>query len=422
MRPVFGPEALSCCLTAARRARTAAVVLLLFAACAPVLAEPLSWIATWTASPQAARGNMPASFSDRTVRQTVHLSVGGTRLRIQLSNEFGTRPLLIGAASVAVPRHAAEVNPSTLRPLTFGGTRSLIIPPGAVGVSDPVDLVTSPLSDLAVSLFLPGPTELTTVHQDANQTAYVSDAGDFSMQEQFPIVDRFANRFFLDRVLVETSAGTHAIVTFGDSITDGRASTVDANRRWPDVLAARFSESGRPTAVLNAGISGNRLLSDAAGANALARFGREVLSELHVSHVVVFLGINDIGWPGTPIEPSSNVRSANELIVAYKQLIEQAHLHAIKVIGGTLTPFEGSFAGTPYDAYFTPDKEAKRKAVNAWIRDSGAFDAVIDFEHVLADPQHPTMMRHDYDSGDHLHPNDAGYRAMAQSIDLRVFQ
>ena len=245
-------------------------------------------------------------------------------------------------------------------------------------MSDPVALHAAPLSDVAVSLYLPDSTDVATVHQTGLQTAYVSATGDFTASSEFPTVDRFVNRFFLTGVVVETDTPARAIVAFGDLITDGTNSTVNANARWPDVLSRRFKEAGISVAVLNEGIAGNRVLSDGAGVSALARFEREALSQPGVSHIVLFLGINDIGFPGTAIEPRGIIRTADEIIAGYKQLIELAHLHAIKVIGSPLTPFENAFAGSPMKAYFTPDKEAKRLAVNDWIRTSGAFDGIID--------------------------------------------
>jgi lysophospholipase L1-like esterase len=381
-----------------------------------------SWISTWTASPLSPRGIMPTSFSNRTVRQIVRASIGGSKVRIRLSNEFGAKPILIGAASIGLAGENPDIATGSLRPLTFGGSKSIIIPPGAPALSDPVDLSVTPLSEIAISLYLPAATDLGTVHPTGLQTAYVSAAGDFTASSAFPTVDTFTNRFFLTAVMVEPNSPSGAIVTFGDSITDGTNSSVDTNNRWPDVLARRLEEAGVAAAVLNQGIGGNRLLSDGAGISALARFERNVLSQPSVSHVVIFLGINDIGWPGTAIEPSGIVRTADEIIAAYTQLIERAHLRSIKVIGSPLTPFENAFAGRPNQGYFTPEKEAKRLAVNNWIRTSGAFDGIIDFERILADPTHPARMAGAYDSGDHLHPNDAGYRAMGESIDLKLFQ
>jgi lysophospholipase L1-like esterase len=384
--------------------------------------QPTSWISSWTASPMAPRGVMPASFSNRTIRQIVHLSIGGDKVRVRLSNEFGTKPVLIGAASVAMAGKSSDVVSASLRALTFGGAKSVIIQPGAPAVSDPVELNVAPLSDVAVSLYLPAATELGTVHATGLQTAYVSTTGDFTASSEFPVVDRFVNRFFLTGVMVEPSSSVRAIVTFGDSITDGTASTVNGNARWPDVLARRLKEAGAAVAVLNQGIAGNRVLSDGAGVSALARFERDVLGQPGVSHVVIFVGINDFGFPGTAIEPNGIVRTADEIIAGYKQLIERAHLRAIRVIGSPLTPFENALAGGPNQGYFTPEKEAKRLAVNNWIRTSGAFDGLIDFDRVVADPAHPSAIAGAYDSGDHLHPNDAGYKAMGESVDLKLFQ
>jgi lysophospholipase L1-like esterase len=381
-----------------------------------------SWISSWTASPMAPRGVMPASFSNRTIRQIVHLSIGGDKVRLRLSNEFGTKPILIGAASVAMAGKSSDVVSASLRALTFGGAKSVIIQPGAPALSDPVEFNVAPLSDVAVSLYLPAATELGTVHATGLQTAYVSTTGDFTASTEFPVVDRFENRFFLTGVMVEPSSPVRAIVTFGDSITDGTRSTVDANGRWPDVLARRLKAAGVGAAVLNQGIAGNRVLSDGAGVSALARFERDVLSQPGVSHVVIFLGINDIGFPGTAIEPGGIVRTADEIIAGYKQLIERAHLRSIQVVGSPLTPFENALAGGPNQGYFTTEKEAKRLAVNNWIRTSGAFDGLLDFDRVVADPAHPSAIATAYDSGDHLHPNDAGYKAMGESIDLKLFQ
>jgi lysophospholipase L1-like esterase len=385
-------------------------------------AQALAWISSWTASPQAPRGVIPGSLANRTIRQIVHLSLGGKAIRIRLSNEFGSRPLVIGAASIAIAGENSGILAASPRPLSFGGATSVIIPSGAPAMSDPVELDVAALSDLAVSLYLPAQTELDTVHVTALATGTVSAAGDFTASAQFPVADRFVNRFFLTGVMVAPAAPARAIVVLGDSISDGTRSSVDANARWPDVLARRLNAAGMAIAVQNQGISGNRVLSDGAGASALARFDRDVLSQPGVSHVVLFLGINDLGWPGTAIEPRGAFRSAEEIIAGYRQLIERTHVRSIKVIGAPLTPFENALAGGPNQGYFTLGKEAKRQAVNRWIRMGGAYDGIIDFESVLADPTHPAALAAPYDSGDHLHPNDAGYKAMGESIDLKLFQ
>jgi len=378
------------------------------------------WIGSWTASPQAPRGVMPASFSNQTIRQVVRLSIGGNKVKIRLSNEFGTSPLLVGSASVGIARSGGDVVENL--PVTFGGLKSITIPPGAPALSDPIELLVAPLSDITVNLYLPETTELATVHRVGQQTAYVSGPGDFTAKSSFPAVEKFDHRFFLTGVMVEPSIPARAIVTFGDSITDGTNSTLDANARWPDIFARRLQDAGIHAAVLNQAISGNRVLSDGAGVSALARFERDVLSLPGVSHVVIFIGINDMGFTGTAIEPFGLVRSADEIIAGYKQLIERARTRSIKVIGSPLAPFENAQAGRPAQGYYTPAKEMTRQAINKWIRTSGAFDGLIDFEKALADPKSPSAMIRQFDSGDHLHPNDAGYRAMAESIDLKMFQ
>jgi len=408
-----------------RGRRLVAVIAMLSAtglAAGPAVAEGQTavWVSSWTASPQPPRGIMPASLSNRTIRQTVHLSVGGSKVRVRLSNEFGAKPLLIGAASLAPAGKSSDVAAASLRALTFGGQKSVIIPPGAPAVSDPVELQAAPLSDVAVSLWLPAATDLGTVHATGLQTAYVSGSGDFTASADFPIVDRFESRFFLTGIMVEPAAPAPVVVAFGDSITDGSRSSANANMRWPDVLARRLREAGLAVAVLNQGIAGNRVLSDGAGVSALARFERDVLSQPGVTHVVILIGINDIGFPGTAIEPNGPVRSADEIIAGYKQMIERAHLYGIKVIGSPLTPFKNAFAGMPNQGYFTDEKEAKRRAVNEWIRTSGAFDGVVDFDRVITDPAHEGAIAPAFDSGDHLHPNDAGYQAMGDAIDLKL--
>src|SRR5439155_13087982 len=276
----------------------------------PAIAQ--SWISTWTASPQPPRGVMPTSFSNQTVRQIVRVSIGGSKVRIRLSNEFGTKPVMIEAASIGLTSGTADIVSGSLRQLTFGNSKSIVVLPGAPALSDPVELNVAPLSDVAVNLYLPAATDLGTVHQVGLQTAYVSAVGDFTASSDFPAVDKFTNRFFLAGVIVEPSFPARAIVTFGDSITDGTNSTVNANSRWPDVLARRLQEAGAPVAVLNQGISGNRVLSDGAGASGLARFERDVLSQPVISQGVTLLWINDIGWPGTAIESSGIIRTADE--------------------------------------------------------------------------------------------------------------
>jgi lysophospholipase L1-like esterase len=308
-----------------------------------------------------------------------------------------------------------------LRTLTFSGQKGITIPPGAPALSDPVDLKVSDLAELAVSVYLPQTTKPDTLHM--GRTAYVTAAGDFTQAAALDGATLGTNHFFLSGVYVKTADKVAVVVTFGDSITDGAASTPHSYRSWPDDLAARVAKgvNGRKIAVVNEGISGNQVLLDGAGASALARFDRDVLANPGLTHIVVLEGINDIGTGGGGLPgataPAPAERTPADLINGYRQLIARAHASGVKIIGATLTPFAGTFAG-----YYTPAKDEVRVAINKWIRESGEFDAVIDFEAAVRDADNPRVMRKEYDSGDKLHPGDAGYKQMAESIDPAVFK
>ena len=368
------------------------------------------------APPAGGRGGFPppVTIANQTIRQVVRVTAGGDRLRVVLSNAFGTAPIDIGAAHVALRDRDAMVTPSSVKPLTFGGNTSGTILPGATMVSDAVDLSVPAVSDLVVDLYLPGelgtgPSPVTT-HNGASQTNYLSAIGNHSGQAAMTVERTTGAWFLLARVEVAAASGAGAIVAFGDSITDGARSTADMNSRWPDYLARRLAAGGGPAmAVLNAGISGNQVLGDGAGVSALARFDRDVLMQTGVTHVIIMEGINDIGLARANPTPS-----AADLIAGHKQLIERARARGLKVYGATLTPFEGA-------GYCTAEGEAKRQALNQWIRTSGAYDAVIDFDQVTRDPASPTKFLPAYDSGDHLHPGDAGYKAMGEAVDLKLF-
>ena len=393
-------------------------------------AESGGWIGTWAASPQPvwegdffAPLNIPRSMWNQTVRQIAHISIGGSRVRIVLSNEYGTRPLTIGAAHIAVAGRGSSIAAGSDRPLTFSGSSSFTIPPGAPAVSDPVDLTIAPLSNVAISLFLPEITPLTTFHWEGVQTAYIT-GGNQTGENEIKGGETTKARLLLSEIQVDAPADARAIVTFGDSITDGADSTPDANHRWPDLVAERLQQAGNAhVAVLNEGISGARVLRDRMGVNALARFDRDVLDQAHADTVVLMMGINDIGWPGTILVPKGEAApSADDIIAGYKQLITRAHTRGMRIIGATLTPFEDTFHGTPLYGYYDEEKEKKRQAVNEWIRTSGAFDGVIDFDAATRDPANPKHILPAYDSGDHLHPQDRGYKAMADSIDLSLLK
>jgi lysophospholipase L1-like esterase len=387
--------------------------------------EAGDWIGTWGASAQPvwasdffAPPKVPPNFFDQTVRELATISIGGSKVRVVLTNEYGTRPLTIGAAHVAIFDKGAAIQAGSDRALTFGGKDQITIPPGAPAISDPVDLAVAPLATLAVSLYLPAVSPATTFHWEGRQTAAIIK-GNHVADVDFKPDSTMTAKVFLSEIMVDAKPGARAIVTFGDSITDGDGSTVDANHRWPDNLARRLAErAGPPVAVINEGISGAKVLKDRMGTNALSRFDHDVLVQPHADTVVLMMGINDIGWPEMLLSPDDKVPTADEIIAGYQQLIARAHLHNLRIFGATLTPFEDTFHGTPLFGYYSPEKDKVREAVNQWIRDSGQFDGVLDFDAVVRDPARPAHVLAAYDAGDHLHPNDAGYVAMANSIDL----
>lgn len=398
---------------------------------APALAAP-GWTASWQASPQPVWGedflfpvNLPPTLRDQTVRQVARLSLGGPRLRIMLSNQYGTAPVTVGTTTLALPDAAlpadsGAVVASSVRPVTFGGREQATIAPGASLVSDPVVLAVPALAQVVVSFYLPAATPMTTFHWDGRQTGWIA-AGDQAAATALATTgaQRTTARPLLSAIAVETdcAAPAVAVAVLGDSITDGATASLDADHRWPDFLAARLAPHGM--AVVNAGISGARLLSDGMGVNALARLERDVLAQPGVRTAIVMLGINDIAWPGTAFARHAQRPTVDQLTAGYRQLVAQAHARGVRVIGTTLTPFEGALAGTPLADYYSPDKDAVRVQLNEQIRAGDIFDAVIDFDAVLRDPAHPGRMAPRYDSGDHLHAGDEGNRAMAESVDLR---
>ena len=381
-----------------------------------------AWIDTWTASVQpiwAANAlplatDIPDSLTDSTVRQFARVSIGGPRVRIALSNEYGTTPLEIGGVHVAkVAGEKTATDSATDRIALFDGRPTATIEPGARIVSDPLNLPVSALERLAVTLYLPKRTPLTTFHWDGRAHAEVV-SGDHLADTRMADPVLLDARLFLSTILVDAPADTRAVVALGDSITDGRGTTIDTDRRWTDDLAQRLS--GRGVAVLNAGISGGRLLSEGMGVSARTRFERDVLARPNVKAVVILLGTNDIGWPGSSFAPHDAPMTTAAIVDGFQDLIARAHARGLRVVGGTIAPFEGALEGTDVHGYYTSEKEAVREEVNAWIRRSGAFDAVADFDAALRDPRHPQRLLPAFDVGDYLHPNDAGNAAMARVL------
>jgi lysophospholipase L1-like esterase len=396
-------------------------------------AQSQHWVTTWATAQTLVRTPPPATattaaqplaappkqasgggrgFNNQTIRMAVRISIGGNRLRVRISNSFGSAPLTLGAAHIALRAKDSEIVAGTDHALSFAGKPACVIGPGVVQYSDPLDMAAQPLSDLSVSLYFPGTTGPPTIHGNALHNTYVQE-GDATGAVWMAEARQTTQYYWLAGIDVMAPADAATVVTLGDSITDGSWSTVESNHTWPVLLAARLA-SNKATAnigVANAGISGNRVLHDGSGSSALARFDRDVLSQPGVKWVMLLEGINDIGvGTTTPAEPVT----ADELIAGYQQIIAMAHAHRLKIIGCTLTPYEGA-------NYYNENGEAIRAALNQWIRTSGAYDAVVDFDAATRDAAKPKNFRDGLHPGDHLHPNNAGYEAMANSVDLAIF-
>lgn len=372
------------------------------------------WVGAWA----AASDSPGAVLSAQTVRQVVRTSVDGSQVRVRLSNLFGSAPVTIGPVHVALRAEGSSTVPGSDRPLLFHGKPTVTIAKGETVLSDAVALEVKPLQELAVSLYVPaGAAVQATIHNAGLATAYLTESGDATSATHFPGDEVSGNRFFLTDVEVAGPASRRAIVAFGDSITDGVGATQDTYQRWPDHLAARLQADPKlaSIAVVNSGIGGNRVLNDNFGPSAQARFDRDALDKAGAHWIILLEGINDIGGSG-PYAADKDRVSAEQIIGGMKALIARAHAKGFKIYGGTLTPFKG--AGWPYHS---SANEAKRQAVNKWIRESNAFDGVVDFDKAVRDPAHPERMLPAYDSGDHLHPSGAGFQAMANAIDLSFF-
>ncbi|HEX5226152.1 MAG TPA: SGNH/GDSL hydrolase family protein [Bryobacteraceae bacterium] len=406
----------------------------------PVLFAQEHWVATWAASPQTAQFRFPLprpaaapansanaptnqappvippapKFNNQTLRLIVRSSIGGRRVVVHLSNAYGTEPLHIGAAHIALREKDSSIVSGSDRALTFSGSASTTIPAGAEMLSDPVEFNVPKLADIAVSVFVPAEVASPTAHLTGLHTTYISKDGDFTSAASIADATNRQSWYWLSEIDVAAERDASLIVAFGDSITDGATSTPDTDHSWPSLLAKRLeaNKSTANVAIVNEGISGNRLLADGAGISALARFDRDVLSQPGIKWIIVLEGINDIGL--SSIGGPQAAVTTDELIGAQKQLIERAHEHGIKIAGATLTPYQGA-------AYYSDQGETMREALNEWIRTSKAYDAVIDFDQVTRDPANPKQIRADLNIRDHLHPNDAGYQAMADAVDLALF-
>jgi len=393
---------------------------------------PEKWVATWASSPVPPDPDPDRpilNLQNQTVRQRVRISVGGSQFRIRLTNEYGSSPLLVGSVSAAVPTDAAGVQSGSIQTVTFGGKNSVTIPAGAPAISDPVALPVAYGAEISISLYLPERVTNPTGHEFALKRAIVSPPGDHTHDEKIEGGTEDSRSVLVSAVLVPAQPSQRMVVAFGDSITEGYKSTIDANGSYPADLISRLAKmsDNLRLAVVNEGIGGNRLLGDWVipwmGASAQARFDRDALALPGITHIVLLEGANDLGFPGVKMGQLSfadpaHIPSADDLIGAYRQLIARAHARGIKVIGATMTPLEGY----EVPGFWSDAKEAVRQDVNKWIRTGGAFDGVIDFDAVLRDPDHPRKVLDRFASKDHGHPNDAGYQAMADAINLALFE
>jgi lysophospholipase L1-like esterase len=378
------------------------------------------WVGTWTATPAPAEG---AAFGNHTIRMMPRVSLGGSVVRVRISNAYGASPLAIGAARVALRDKGAAIVSATDRRLTFGGEAKATVAAGAVVVSDPVDLEVPALADLAVSVHLPQdlPASFGITGRYARQTNYISPVGDFTAETAMPVGKLTDDWYFVCGVDVAAPTETLGIVAVGDSLTDANISTHDGHHSWPSQLARRLiarakDQGGRPAAVMNQGLGGNRILHDVRGDSGLRRLDRDVIAQPGVSHAIIMLGTNDLRNRGA--DPAQEVTAA-QMIAGLKQIALRGQAREIKMLGCTLTPYWNE---TFLPGAWNPRRETVRQAVNTWLREGSAFDFLIDFDRALRDPENPLRMVPKFDCGDHLHPSDLGYRTMGDAIDLALFE
>jgi lysophospholipase L1-like esterase len=390
----------------------------------PAFSSGVVWLSSWGASqqiPEPQNALPPDDLRDATVRQIFHLSVGGPVLRVHLSNAFGVEPLHFTSVHIARPLSPSSpaIDPATDQKLQFAGNEEVTVPPGAEFESDPLNYPIAPLSDVAVTFHLDAPPSRETGHPGSRATSYYVH-GDSVAAANLTEPKHVDHWYQVSEIDVQAAPGAAAVVALGDSITDGHGATTNGNDRWTDVLAERLQASPqtRHVGVSNQGIGGNHLLTDGLGPNVLARFDRDVLAPAGVQWLIVFEGVNDLGGlaRGGEVSPAEHAALVQRVLAAYQQIVARAHAHGLRVFGATITPYAGSNYYHP-----GPLSEVDRQAVNTWIRSPGHFDAVIDFDAVVRDPQHPDHLLPAYDCGDHLHPSPAGYKAMGDAIPLSLF-
>ena len=403
-----------------RMAALAAALLLAASAGAADSRQDWHWVASWGAAqmaPDAQNELAQEHWRDATLRQIVHVALGGEKVRVRISNAFGTTPLVVEAAGIGLAKAPGNPDIESGKPLTFGGRASVMIPAGAEYYSDTVALPHKAGADIAVSLYFNGAPSKQTGHPGSRANSFVA-RGQRTLDTAWSGAEKIPRWYQLADVEVQAPRGVGAVVAVGDSITDGYGTTTDGNDRWPDVLAGRIAQTGKPMGVVNVGIGGGRMLRDGLGPNLASRFDRDVIGRAGVTHAVVMIGVNDVGVQRRNGEdiPTARARLVEDLQMAHRQLVERAHAHGICVIGGTMTPYAGSDYYRP-----APANEADRQQLNEWIRKSGVFDAVADFDAALRDPQQPDRLKKEYDN-DGLHPSIAGLRAMADAVPLKALQ
>lgn len=397
--------------------------LVLFTSFAQAEVQKSQWVTTWAASPQKVWNkdfvfptNIPDQISNQTIKQISQISLGGEAIRLVFTNQYGDQPLYIDKTTVGLVK-GQSLKSKSAYPVYFSGKLKAQILPGKQLMSDPIQLPVPDHAQLMVNSFIQKPTTFKTFHWDAKQTSWLITGNQTANLNTPSSAKTTTARLLLSAIEVKPKRKAHVVAVIGDSITDGATATLDANTRWTDFLAKRLSP--HQIAVINSGISGNRLLTDGMGDSALERLQKEVFQYSGVKTLIVLVGINDISWPGTAFAPKQQIPTFEALTQGYKRVVDEAHRQGIQVIGATLLPFSGALPNTPLNNYYQPNKDELRQCINHWVRTSHTFDGVLDLEQGLKDPKHPDRLNPIYDSGDHLHPNDRGNQQMANLVDLK---